>query len=49
MSKYNLMEDLYGSNWAKIAEDKYLLSPSDCTLGKFEEEDSIFLAISFIA
>ena len=48
MSKCNLMEDYYGSDWAKTPEKKYL-SPSDCTLGKFEEEDSIFLAISFIA
>ena len=39
MSKYNLMEDYYGSNWAKTPVNKYLLSPSDCTVGKFDDDE----------
>ena len=39
MSKYNLM-DFYGSNWvSKIPEDKYLLSLSDGTVGKFDDDE----------
>jgi hypothetical protein len=39
MSKFNLMEDYYGSDWAKTPEKKYL-SPSDCTVGnKFDDDD----------
>ncbi|EFX65695.1 hypothetical protein DAPPUDRAFT_264357 [Daphnia pulex] len=29
--KYNLMEEIYGRNWAKTASDEYLPS-SDCTV-----------------
>ncbi len=32
MTKYNLMEDTYGDNWAKTPADKYLDS-SFCTIG----------------
>jgi hypothetical protein len=32
LTKYNLMEETFGENWAKIQADK-LLSPSFCTIG----------------
>jgi hypothetical protein len=32
-TKYNLMEETFGENWAKEPADKYL-APSYCTIGK---------------
>ena len=31
-TKYNLMEETFGENWAKEPADKYL-APSYCTIG----------------
>ena len=33
-TKYNLMEETFGENWAKEPADKYL-APSYCTIGSY--------------
>lgn len=36
-TKYNLMEETFGENWAKEPADKYL-APSYCTIGKLNQK-----------